>query len=249
MIFTNIHYRSAVYSILLFQFCPDNEHYVKLITISSCNDFEFTCGDGQCVQMDLRCNGKTECRDGSDEQLYKMLVPSIGYNKYLIPPPQKNEKLTYIDFKTRIIETIFIDEDQKFMRLKQENTRFWYNSYLTFQNLKNNTVNEIQINDHDNFWKPNFALRNSENLDKCQRTEERGIFLATPTQSYVLNRKDQHQNAYIFKVYLVRKYSYFLSSLGQIWKFFFGSDRSSRRGDLVRACVVFCKITLKMSST
>ena len=151
--------------------------------------------------MDLRCNGKTECRDGSDEQLYKMLVPSIGYNKYLIPPPQKNEKLTYIDFKTRIIETIFIDEDKKFMRLKKENTRFSYNSYLTFQNLKNHTLNVIQINDRDNIWKPSFVGRNSENIEKCIRTDETDIFIATPTQNSVLNGKHEHQNAFIFRVH------------------------------------------------
>ena len=92
------------------------------------------------------------------------------------------------------------------MRLKQENTRFWYNSYLTFQNLKNNTVNEIQMNDHDNLWKPNFALRNSENLGKCQRTQEREIFLATPTQKHVLNSKNEHRNAFIFKVQKLRSF-------------------------------------------
>ena len=206
MIFTNIHYRSAVYSILLFQFCPDNEHYVKLITISSCNDFEFTCGDGQCVQMDLRCNGKTECRDGSDEQSCKMLVPSIGYNKYLIPPPQTNETFTYVDVKVRIIETVFIDEDKKFMRLKKENKRSWYNSYLTFQNLKNTTINVIQKNDKDNIWFPDFAVRNTENLGKCQRTEESEIFIATPTKGFILNRRDEYQNAFLFKVKLLKQY-------------------------------------------
>ena len=131
-----------------------------------------------------------------------MLVPSIGYNKYLIPPPQKNEKLTYIDFKTRIIETIFIDEDKKFMRLKKENTRFWYNSYLTFQNLKNHTLNVIQINDRDNIWKPRFVGRNIENIDKCKRTDESDIFKASPTQNFALNEKTEHQNAFVFKVQL-----------------------------------------------
>ena len=150
--------------------------------------------------MDLRCNGKTECRDGSDEHSCKMLVPSIGYNKYLIPPPQTNETFTYVDVKVRIIETVFIDEDKKFMRLKKENKRSWYNSYLTFQNLKNTTINVIQMNDRDNIWFPDFAVRNTENLGKCQRTEESEIFIATPTKGFILNRRDEYQNAFIFKV-------------------------------------------------
>ena len=154
--------------------------------------------------MDLRCNGKTECEDGSDELSCKMLVPNIGYNKYLTPPPHENEKYTYVDFETRITETIFIDEDKKFMRLKKENARFWFNSYLTFQNLKNTTANVIQMNDRDNIWKPIFALRNSENIGKCQRTEERENFIATPTQSYILNGRSEHQNAFIFKVQIAK---------------------------------------------
>ena len=133
-----------------------------------------------------------------------MLVPSIGYNKYLIPPPLQNEDFTFIDLIANVRETIYIDEDKKIMRLKKQNTRFWYNSYLTFQNLKNTTINMIQMNDRDNIWKPVFALRNTENLGKCQRTEESEMFIATPTRGYVLNGKNEHQNAFIFQVQLCR---------------------------------------------
>ena len=130
-----------------------------------------------------------------------MLVPSIGYNKYLIPPPLQNEDFTFIDLIANVRETIYIDEDKKIMRLKKQNTRFWYNSYLTFQNLKNHTLNVIQINDRDNIWKPNFVGRNSENIEKSIRTDEADIFIATPTQNFVLNGKNEHQNAFLFKVH------------------------------------------------
>ena len=48
--------------------CPDNLHSTKTITFSFCSDNEFTCAEGHCVDMNLRCDGRTDCEDGSDEQ-------------------------------------------------------------------------------------------------------------------------------------------------------------------------------------
>ncbi len=31
--------------------------------LSTCNETEFNCMDGQCVDMNQRCNGKVECND------------------------------------------------------------------------------------------------------------------------------------------------------------------------------------------
>lgn len=32
-----------------------------------CNDWEFTCSDGMCISQQQRCDGRPDCRDGSDE--------------------------------------------------------------------------------------------------------------------------------------------------------------------------------------
>ena len=130
----------------------------------------------------------------------KMLVPRIGYNKYLIPPPFQNESFTYIDLISNVRDTIYIDEVEKIMRLKKQNTRFWFNSYLTFQNLKRESDNLIQTNDKDNMWIPKFEPINSESLDHCKRTFESETFLATPTQNHVLNDKTDMRNAFLFEV-------------------------------------------------
>ena len=38
------------------------------MTLSSCSDNQFTCGNGQCLDMEFRCNGDVNCqKDNSDE--------------------------------------------------------------------------------------------------------------------------------------------------------------------------------------
>ena len=56
-----------------------------MLTLSSCNDGEFTCDNGYCISMEYKCDGKLDCTDGSDENYdYCMRVKQdIGYNKDL----------------------------------------------------------------------------------------------------------------------------------------------------------------------
>ena len=44
--------------------CPNFEKYTKTITFSFCSDSEFTCSTGYCVDMNLRCDGRTQCTKG-----------------------------------------------------------------------------------------------------------------------------------------------------------------------------------------
>ena len=43
----------------------------KIITyctgVGKCNEGEFKCHDGTCIDADLACNGEEHCPDGSDE--------------------------------------------------------------------------------------------------------------------------------------------------------------------------------------
>lgn len=35
--------------------------------IGICQDSDFVCGDGECIEQEYRCNSFPDCNDGSDE--------------------------------------------------------------------------------------------------------------------------------------------------------------------------------------
>merc|ERR1711989_171336 len=54
--------------------CSSEESYTTELKMSGCTEGNFTCNDGQCVSMDLRCNQFPDCRDESDEMNCDILV-------------------------------------------------------------------------------------------------------------------------------------------------------------------------------
>ena len=57
--------------------CTANSVSKKLrVKLTSCQEGEFTCSDGQCVTMKQRCDQIVQCRDESDEDDCRCLNPS-----------------------------------------------------------------------------------------------------------------------------------------------------------------------------
>ena len=100
-------------------------------------------------------------------------------------------------------ETIFLDEEKKIMRLKRQNTKKWYNSYLTFQHLKKNSSrNIVNKDDRDNMWLPIYNEINSQDHLKNVLFEEEEIHKIVPQKNFnsILNSKSEYNNARLFKV-------------------------------------------------
>ena len=76
---------TSIMSFAIILECNKGKPYNITMKLSGCADNEFTCDDGQCIQMRDRCDQILDCRDKSDEQNCKIIIIKDGYNN-AIPP-------------------------------------------------------------------------------------------------------------------------------------------------------------------
>ena len=52
-----------------------------MIKFTTCKSGDFTCNDGQCIDIEKRCAQTFNCNDRSDEENCKMLEIDDNYSK------------------------------------------------------------------------------------------------------------------------------------------------------------------------
>ena len=74
--------------------CGDEQ---RLLAFSTCTLDEFACDDGECRPEIERCDGVTDCSDGSDELHCKHIRKDPGYDVDQFPPlPKGNKTLHFL---------------------------------------------------------------------------------------------------------------------------------------------------------
>ena len=150
--------------------CSNERSYTLMMT--GCHEDEFTCSDATCVSMAVRCDGRTDCQDGTDEADCKVFVTSLGYNKYLVPPTDDNGKLK-INISFDLHEIIEVNEIENFFRVKYNLQRTWSDTRLTYYNLKYNAFdNKISSENRGSIWTSWLTFDNIESKEKMKRTDD-----------------------------------------------------------------------------
>ena len=142
------------------------------------------------------------CKDGSDEQECRLVVPSVGYNKFLPPPPMAGDKYLYLNVSYDIRHILYIDEAENFIRITYNLQKDWYDSLLSYQNLKKNSINLIFQEDKKLIWTPWINSDNMESIDKERRSSDVEILKVVPNDIFKFkhNLKTSFHNALLFKV-------------------------------------------------
>ena len=134
---------------------------------------EFTCSDGSCVGMDLRCDGSIQCRDGSDERGCRILDYSVGYDKLLPPPDEKTGK-TQVMMSVEVINILEIHEVDESIKIRFIIKRSFFDQRLTYRNLKPGTnKNRLSRDEENSVWKPWLIFYNvavKSNIEDFDRT-------------------------------------------------------------------------------
>jgi hypothetical protein len=127
----------------------------------------FTCNDGQCIDMEERCDQNPNCIDQSDEVDCKMLVKSDTYKKTIAPilfDKSIGISPVSVNVSIEIISLLkFKEVDMEFF-LKFQIRKEWFDKRLTYWNLKlRRYANTLSLDEKESIWLPILVFTNTDN--------------------------------------------------------------------------------------
>ena len=178
--------------------------YRTFLKLSSCNDEEFTCWNGECVPMEERCDQVFDCSDQSDERDCKMLVLEESYQTS-VPPllrssAENGTRVVHpveVKVNLQLIDVLGVKEKENQIEVRILTTLKWFDHRAKYHNLKrDNYQNSLRKEDVKRVWNPNIRFSNSKEsgniqdiLDKANmHVERKGI--STRSQLHIMDETD-----------------------------------------------------------
>ena len=147
------------------------EDKVVQITITNCNEDQFTCFTGGCVLMENRCDRIVDCEDSSDEK--GCAIVRIDETTYIreYPPITVDGDRTLIklpiNISLDILKILEINEVEGVFEVSFRLHSTWVDERLTYANLNNNSnLNTLTEKEKGDIWTPNIVFSNTKSQDK-----------------------------------------------------------------------------------
>ena len=152
------------------------------------------------LPMHLRCDGKTQCKDNSDESGCRILDYQIGYDK-LIAPDHGDGKVN-VTVSVEIQNTLDINEVADSISWKFVLERKFLDNRLKYINLKeDNKLNKLSKEEVDSLWFPYIVFENvAKETDwvEFMYLRKRSIF-KNPSKPKMKSDLTYPNNVYLYK--------------------------------------------------
>ena len=139
-----------------------NSNTTFTLKFSKCKRNQFTCYNGACISLSMKCNQIVDCSDFSDEKNCQLLEFNEDTYESNHPPIQKGRVQVTVGMNP---ESIYhIDEMNMKFNSKLEISMTWRDKRITFYDLMNEG-NFLTTEQRESIWVPQLVFVNSEDSD------------------------------------------------------------------------------------
>nr|XP_027231093.1 uncharacterized protein LOC113822752 [Penaeus vannamei] len=143
-----------------YEVCDKLEGSLVTLGLSACYDWEYSCKDGTCIDLEQRCDLRVDCPDNSDEIGCDKLVLPEDYLSQLTPPGSQVGGPLGVNLSISLHG--FSEINVQDMKLTVDFTLLlsWYDMRLQYQNLKE--LDDINYVKPSAVWNPTIELTNAD---------------------------------------------------------------------------------------
>ena len=169
-----------------------------VLSLTTCGPDKYTCNDGLCIDMLKRCDSWPDCIDKSDELNCRKINTVRSYQKHISPPGHDGSDKLEIKVSIDLVSIVNIDEVASIFQVQFTLHLSWYDSRLTFDNLKNNTwLNTLSPREKDSIWFPELFFLNTEHRPSVM-TDNRTAIMVKKLGNFELSAKTELENTHVY---------------------------------------------------
>lgn len=150
------------------------DRVASLLAVTTiCNETQFTCDSGSCIDLNLRCDDITDCDDQSDEgeSCRKLMPIPNSYWKEICPDSPKSPLITII-VKNLGVDDVFMSQNH--LKINMLVTLQWSDLRLNFTGIHRGKIGQLRSEEFQQLWMPKLSTPNGiyEDLKNVQKREE-----------------------------------------------------------------------------
>ncbi|XP_047479834.1 glutamate-gated chloride channel subunit beta-like [Penaeus chinensis] len=142
--------------------CGRPEDGSLALALTTCSQGNFTCDDGSCLPMEMKCDSQADCPDESDENDCELMTIPESYRPN-IPPRSSQSNAAYPVRLHVSVLALEIITDKMEIVMDFEVTLLWLDRRLVFNDLNEDSViNALRLDHLKKLWIPEVSFANAK---------------------------------------------------------------------------------------